>query len=93
MWIGSGRLGLGKLHAAVKEMNWPSKLTPFSSPAHSSRSASIASSARRPRVAKSTPTAAASPGRLPTPTLSSRIRPLDSRSMVASRLASTTGWW
>ena len=85
--------GLGKLHRLVKEKNSPSKLTPFSSPAQSSRSTSIASSARRPRLAKSTPPAIASPGSAPTPTVSRRIRPLDSTSSVASRLARATGWW
>ena len=30
---------------------------------------------------------------MPRPTVSSRIRPFDSTSIVASRLASTTGWW
>jgi len=53
MWMGSGASGLGKLHRWLKEKNSPSKLTPFSSPDHSSRSTSMASSARRPRVAKS----------------------------------------
>jgi hypothetical protein len=51
---------------------------------------SIASSARRPHTANSTPTACASPGSTPRPTVSSRIRPADSASMEASRLASRT---
>ncbi len=91
MWMGSLARGLGKLHRRVKEKNSPSKLTPFSSPSQSSRSTSMASSARRPRVAKSTPPAMASPGSAPTPTVNRRIRPLDSTSSVASRLARTTG--
>ncbi len=53
----------------------------------------MASSARRPRVLKSTPAAAASPGSTPRPTVSRLSRPRDSRSIVASCLASTTGWW
>jgi hypothetical protein len=44
-------------------------------------------------VAKSTPMARASPGSDPSPTVSSRIRPWDRTSMVAKRLARTTGWW
>lgn len=42
--------GLGKLHTAAREKNSPWWLTPAASPPHSSRSTSIASSARRPRV-------------------------------------------
>ena len=42
---------------------------------------------------KSTPAASASLASAPTPIPNSRIRPRDSWSIVASRLASTTGWW
>src|SRR5438552_1298180 len=53
----------------------------------------MASSARRPRVAKSTPPAMASPGSAPTPMVSRRIRPLESTSSVASRLISVVAFY
>ena len=57
---------------------------------HRVRSASTHSSARRPRVWKSTPIAAYSPGTYPTPMPTSR-RPPESTSIEAISLAKVTG--
>ncbi len=89
----AGRNGLGWLWAPSKRKNSPSNRAPSGPPsAHRARSTSMLSSARRPRLAKSAPQASSSSRIHPTPT-HSRTRPPESRSRVASRLASTTGWW
>jgi hypothetical protein len=77
---------LGKAAGCVREKNSPWKLTPAGSPLHSSRRTSMASSARRARMVKSTPTATASPRSTARPTVRRLIRPRDSSSSVASLL-------